>query len=166
VHKIREMNIRKATTNDSDAIWQIFSSVIKTGDTYVFSPDTPRADLEKHWLAPYMTTFVAETEGLILGSYIIKPNQIDLGNHIANCSYMVHPEAQGKGIGKRMCEHSVIYARGNGYRGIQFNMVVSTNEVATALWKKCGFRIIGTTPGGFHHATLGYVDTYIIFREL
>jgi L-amino acid N-acyltransferase YncA len=160
------MIIRQASQSDHDAIWDIFSSVIKTGDTYVFSPCTSREDLDIHWLAPYMTTFVAEDEGKVKGTYIIKSNQIDLGNHIANCSYMVHPEAQGKGIGKLMCDHSVGFARQNGYRGIQFNIVVSTNTSATELWKKCGFRIIGTTPGGFRHATLGYVDTYIMFREL
>ncbi|WP_416842023.1 hypothetical protein [Flavobacterium sp. LB3P122] len=33
-------------------------------------------------------TFVAIGDnGEILGTYIIKPNQIDLGDHIANCAF-------------------------------------------------------------------------------
>ncbi len=90
------MNIRKATETDIDKVWEIFSKVIKTGDTYVFNPNTPKIDLKKHWFADNMETYVIERNGLILGTYIIKPNQIDLGNHIASCSYMVNPNAQGK----------------------------------------------------------------------
>lgn len=49
---------------------------------------------------------------------------------------------------------------------MQFNIVVSTNEAAVHLWQKHGFRIIGTTPKGYRHQTLGLVDTLIMFREL
>ena len=160
------MNIRKASEADIDQVWEIFSKVIATGDTYVFNPNTPKSDLQKHWFADYMETYVIEENGEILGTYIIKPNQIDLGNHIANCSYMVSPNAQGKGIGKKLCEHSIEIAGERGYVGIQFNIVVSTNKGAVALWKKYGFEIMGTTPKGFRHATLGLVDTYMMYKNL
>ncbi len=160
------MKIRKAIESDLDQVWQLFSEVIKTGDTYVFKPNTPKKDLKKHWFADYMETYVIEENGQILGTYIIKPNQIDLGNHIANCGYMVNPAAQGKGIGKKLCEHSLKIAKKNSYEGIQFNIVVSTNKGAVELWKKYGFEIIGTTPKGFRHAKLGFVDTYIMYKDL
>ncbi|UII79624.1 GNAT family N-acetyltransferase [Flagellimonas sp. CMM7] len=160
------MNIRKATEFDFDKVWEIFSKVINTGDTYVFNPNTPKEDLKRHWFADYMETYVVEENGQILGTYIIKPNQIDLGNHIANCSYMVNPNAQGKGIGKKLCEHSLEIARKRNFKGIQFNIVVSTNKGAVALWKKYGFQIIGTTPKGFRHSKLGLVDTYIMYKGL
>lgn len=152
---------------DFDKIWDIFSSVVKTGDTYVFDPDTPKELLHKHWLADYMDTFIAvDDDGSVLGTYIIKPNQIDLGSHIANCSYMVNPKFQGKGVGSRLCEHSIEFARQKGFLGIQFNIVVSTNTAAVKLWEKFGFKIIGTTPKGFRHKQLGLVDTYIMFKDL
>lgn len=160
------MTIRKANPSDYDSIWEIFSEVIQTGDTYVFDPNTPKSELQKHWFADYMNTFVAEENGQILGTYILKPNQLGLGNHIANCSYMVSSKAQGKGIGSTLCEHSIQFAKESGYFGIQFNIVVSTNTRAVELWKKFGFQIIGTTPKGFRHASLGMVDTYIMFKEL
>ncbi|PKB00389.1 L-amino acid N-acyltransferase YncA [Flavobacteriaceae bacterium MAR_2009_75] len=160
------MNIRKAIETDIDKVWEIFSKVIETGDTYVFSPNTPKTDLKKHWFADYMETYVMEENGQILGTYIIKPNQIDLGNHIANCSYMVNPNSHGRGIGKKLCEHSIKIARENRYEGIQFNIVVSTNTGAVELWKKYGFEIIGTTPRGFKHSKLGLVDTYIMYKDL
>ncbi|SHO62529.1 GNAT family N-acetyltransferase [Algoriphagus zhangzhouensis] len=162
------MKIRKADFNrDFDAVWEIFSMVISSGDTYVFDPQTPKESLPKHWFADYMSTFVAENEnGEVVGTYVIKPNQIDLGNHIANGSYMVSPDHHGKGIGKLLCEHSIEFAKSEGFLGIQFNIVVSTNLPAVALWKKFGFKIIGTTPNGFRHQTLGLVDTYIMFKSL
>jgi L-amino acid N-acyltransferase YncA len=160
------MKIREATPKDYEAIWEIFKLVIKTGDTYVFHPETKKEDLSKHWFAPYMKTYIAEEHHEILGTYIIKPNQIDLGAHIANCSYMVHPKAQGKGIGKQLCEHSLENAKLLGYKAIQFNIVVSTNQAAIKLWQKYGFEIIGTIPKGFKHLTLGFVDAYIMFKEL
>ncbi len=162
------MIIRKADEQkDYEKIWDIFATVIATGDTYVFDPNTPKAALQKNWFADYMDTFVAvDDDGEILGTYIIKPNQIDLGNHIANCSYMVNPSHKGKGVGKILCEHSIKFANDKGYVGIQFNIVVSTNTNAVALWKKYGFKIIGTTPKGFRHKNLGLVDTYIMFKEL
>jgi L-amino acid N-acyltransferase YncA len=160
------LKIRKATQADCDQVWEIFKAVILTGDTYVFDPNTAKEDLQKHWFADYMDTFVVEEQGKILGTYIIKPNQIDLGNHIANCSYMVSPNAQGKGVGKLLCEHSIAFGKEKGYRAIQFNIVVSTNIAAVKLWQKYGFQIIGTTPEAFRHQSLGFVDAYIMFRRL
>lgn len=162
------MTIRRAIDKlDYEQLLEIFLRVIKTGDTYVFDPDTSADDFRKHWLASYMDTFVATDDtGTIYGTYILKANQLDLGSHIANASYMVHPDHQGKGVGRVLCNHSIEHAKNCGYRGIQFNIVVSTNTAAVALWQKCGFSIIGTTPGGFRHPQLGYVDTHIMFRSL
>ena len=163
---MNHIRIRKATEVDYDPIWKIFEAVIKTGDTYAFGPKTQKSGLKKYWFADSMTTFVAKKDDQILGTYFIKPNQAGLGNHIANCGYMVSPKAQGQGIGKKLCEHSINFAKQNGYLGIQFNFVVSTNIGAIKLWKKFGFEIIGTIPKGFRHSTLGLVDTYIMFKEL
>ncbi|WP_296701882.1 GNAT family N-acetyltransferase [Algoriphagus sp.] len=159
---VRHANIQ----TDFDGVWKIFSRVIQSGDTYVFEPETPKEKLKDYWFAEFMDTFVIEGDfGEIIATYIIKPNQIGLGSHIANCGYMVHPDHQGKGLGTILCEHSISYAKEKGYKGIQFNIVVSTNSAAVHLWEKFGFEIIGNTPGGFRHSTLGFVDTYIMFKS-
>jgi L-amino acid N-acyltransferase YncA len=160
------MIIRKATEKDFESIWEIFQLVIQTGDTYVFNPDTPKTDLTKHWFATYMHTYVVEDHDRVCGTYILKPNQIDLGSHVANASYMVHPDFRRKGFGEAMCKNSIEEARRLGFKAIQFNMIVSTNEPAIALWRKMGFEIIGTIPGGFRHLSKGFVDAYIMFKKL
>ncbi len=167
VYHMGFLNIRPATIeHDYDSVWNIFSEVIRSGDTYVFDPKTPKSDLKKLWFGENIRTFVAEEDAQVSGTYIIRPNYLGLGSHIANCGYMVHPAAQGKGIGKQLCEHSIFFAKECGYHAIQFNVVVSTNDGAVALWKKFGFSIIGTTPNGFNHSTLGFVDTYIMYKKL
>ena len=49
---------------------------------------------------------------------------------------------------------------------MQFNCVVSTNEIAMKLWQKHGFAIVGRIPKAFRHARLGPVDVFVMFREL
>lgn len=158
--------IRKATKKDTEGIWRIFNAVIQTEDTYVFRPETTKEEFENHWMASYMHTYVYEEANQILGTYVFKQNQIDLGNHIANASYMVHPNAQGKGIGYKMGKHSLEEAKTKGFKAMQFNIVISTNLPAIKLWQKLGFKIIGTTPKAYRHGNLGLVDAHIMYNEL
>ncbi len=160
------MTIRPISIADHDAVWAVFHAVIQGEDSFVFPADTPRADMEKHWLAPYMHTYVCEIDGQIAGSYFIKPNQPGLGSHVANAGYMVSPDHRGLGLAQAMCAHSLDEARTLGYRAMQYNIVVSSNVSAVHVWQKMGFEIIGRTPGAFKHRELGYVDAFIMFRQL
>lgn len=160
------IHIRRAVPDDWPAIWRIFSAVVGAGDTYTFAPDMSEAEARRLWMGDGCITCVAEREGDIVGTYLVKPNQPGLGAHVANAGYMVRPDAFGGGIGAALCEHSLAEARAAGYRSMQFNAVVSTNRRAVALWQRFGFRIIGTVPEGFRHTRLGYVDLFIMFREL
>jgi len=160
------LTIRSATADDRDAIWNIFRVVVATGDTWSFEPTTPRDEALAYWFAPANRCFVAEREGRIVGTYILKPNHGGPGSHVANAGFMVAPDAQGGGIGRGMGEHALREARRLGFRAMQFNFVVSTNEPAVRLWQALGFRIVGTLPGAFRHTQKGYVDAYVMFRSL
>jgi L-amino acid N-acyltransferase YncA len=158
--------IRAATENDRDAIWNIFQATIITGDTFVFDASTPRDKALAYWCAADAATFVAEQNAKVIGSYLLRPNQPGLGDHVANAGYMVDPSVRGSGVGRAMGEHSLDEARRRGYRAMQFNFVVSTNESAVHLWRQLGFNIVGTLPGAFRHAQKGFVDAYVMFRSL
>jgi L-amino acid N-acyltransferase YncA len=160
------MNIRPANEADEDAIWEIFHAVIASGDTYAFAPDTPRDEALAYWFRADTHTYVAESEGRIVGSYILKSNRPGLGSHVSNASFMVSPAARGLGVGRRMGEHCLDEARRLGFRAMQFNFVVSTNEPAVHLWQQLGFTIVGRLPGAFRHSQHGFVDAYVMFREL
>lgn len=158
--------IRPATRRDEDGIWQIFQAVILPGDTYVFDPNMSREEALAYWFAPGIRTYVFEQAGVVVGTYILRPNQPALGAHVANAGFMVSPASRSSGVGRQMGEHCLDEARRLGYRAMQFNFVVSTNEAAVRLWQRLGFRIVGTLPGAFRHAGLGYVDAYVMFRDL
>jgi len=158
--------IRRAQADDADAIWSIFHAVVAPGDTYAFPPDMARADALAAWTGPGIETWVAEDARGIVGTYILKPNQKGPGDHVANCAYMVAPEARRGGVGRAMAEHSLERARERGFRAMQYNLVVSTNTGAIRLWQEMGFGIAGTLAGAFRHPVHGQVDAYVMYRRL
>lgn len=158
--------IRPDMPTDADPLWAILHAVIAAGDTYAFPLDMPRADALAAWHPPGSHTFVAERHGRLLGTYVLKPNQPGLGRHVANCGYMVAPEARGQGLGAALCRHSLDAARAVGFLAMQFNAVVSTNTGAIALWQRSGFAIVGTVPLAFRHPTRGLVDIHVMHRLL
>ena len=160
------LNIRPATKSDHDAIWNIFQAVIAAGDTYAFDPQMSRQDALAYWFRSDTHTYVAEGDGRIVGTYILRPNQPALGAHVANAAFMVAPDMRGCGIGRAMAEHCLTEARRLGFLAMQFNFVISTNESALRLWQQLRFKIVGTLPGAFRHPEWGYVDVYVMFRSL
>ena len=160
------MKIRVATQADSDPIWNIFHEVVSAGDTYAFDPKMSREEALAYWFRTDTQTYVAEKDGGVVGTYILRPNQLGPGSHVANAAFMVARDAEGAGVGRRMAEHCLSEARRMGFRAMQFNFVVSTNTRAIHLWKQLGLKIVGTVPGAFRHPEKGYVDVYVMFRSL
>lgn len=163
---VAELTIRDASERDFDAMWEIFRRVVATGDTYVFAANTSREDAHAYFLGTNVRSWVADEDGRVVGMYKLIPNRRDRGSHVANASFMVHPDAFGRGVGRIMGEHCLDEARNAGYAAMQFNFVVSTNQPAVALWQKLGFTIVGTLPKVFRHETLGLVDAYVMHRFL
>ena len=162
----RPLTIRDATDRDRDAIWEIFRATVAPGDSFVYDPNTPRNEAEAYWFAKGTRTYVAERDGKVVGSYILRPNRPGLGNHVSNAGFMVAPAARRFGVGLAMGEHALAEARRLGYSAMQFNFVISTNETAVRLWQRLGFRIVGTLPGAFRHSRKGSVDAYVMYRVL
>ena len=162
----QSLQIRRARKNDRDAIWRIFRAVVARGDTYVFDPHISRTKALGYWFGQKRRCYVAVSDERIVGTYILNPNQPALGSHVANAGFMVAPSAQGRGIGRTMAEHCLREAERLGFRAMQFNFVVATNKPALQLWKALGFRIVGTLPGAFRHIRRGFIDVYVMYRQL
>ena len=88
------------------------------------------------------------------------------GAHVANCGYVVAPDAFGRGVAQAMCSHSLGEAKSRGFSAMQFNFVIASNERAVRLWQRMGFAIAGRLPGAFQHPRLGLVDAYVMLRNL
>ncbi len=160
------LKIRRAIEEDKTRVWEIIKKVISTGDTYVYKPDSPKEKMLDYWFAADKKTYVALYEDVIVGTFYLKDNQPDLGSHIANAGYMVAPEAMGKRVGRTMAEYSLHEAKRLGYKAMQFNFVVKSNEVAVKLWQSLGFEIIGEIPEAFNHPENGLTNAYIMYRKL
>jgi ribosomal protein S18 acetylase RimI-like enzyme len=160
------MQIRAARPEDSPAIWDILEPVIRAGETYTLPRDMTQSEAIAYWMGPDRETFVAEEDGRLLGTYFLRANQLGGGAHVANCGYVTSIEATGRGIARMMCVHSLERARAQGFRAMQFNFVVSTNERAVRLWQGLGFEIVGTLPRAFDHPELGCVDAFVMFKAL
>jgi ribosomal protein S18 acetylase RimI-like enzyme len=160
------LTIRPARKDDEAAIWAIIGPVIRAGETYTLPTDMSERAALDYWMGPDRETFVAQEGGRILGTYYLRANQAGGGSHVANCGYMTHADATGRGIARRMCEHSLEYARSRGFRAMQFNSVVSTNERAAGLWNSLGFDVVGRLPLAFHHPSRGYVDALVMYKSL
>ena len=161
------IRFRLARREDHNAIWRIIEPTIRAGETYALPLDMGEQEALVYWTGPDRETFVAEQEdGRIVGTYYLRANQLGGGAHVANCGYMTASDATGRGVARGMCEHSMQRARDRGFRAMQFNFVVSTNERAIRLWQHLGFDIVGRLPLAFLHPQLGYKDALVMFRSL
>ena len=160
------MLIRPARDEDHRAIWAILEPVVRAGEVFALDRDMSEADGLAYWFGADKETFVAEAEGAILGSYYIRPNQAGGGAHVCNGGYMTAAQAAGRGVARAMCLHSIEEAKRRGYRAMQYNFVVSTNERAVRLWESVGFAVVGRLPLAFHHPVRGFVDALVMFQPL
>ena len=158
--------IREIGADDFGLLWPIFHEVVAAGETYSYAPDMSFEQARQLWTSDGARCFVALLDGTCVGGYMLHANQPGLGNHVANCGYMVPSSARGRGIAGAMCEHSLDQARQAEFKAMQFNFVVSTNEGAVRLWQKHGFEIVGRIPDAFRHARLGLVDVFVMHRSL
>jgi len=158
---------RRFNERDWPAVWRILAPVFRAGETYAFPRNISEPDAYHAWITvPTATYVVADNAGVVLGTYYIKPNQPGLGSHVSNCGYVVAEQAAGQGIASAMCQHAQAEAMRMGFRAMQYNLVVSTNEWAIRLWKKHGFGVVGTLPGAFRHPKHGFVDAVVMYKQL
>ncbi len=156
------MEMRLAQDSDADGIWSILEPVIRAGETYTLPRDLTRESA----LADGHEVWLAEDRSGILGTYYLRANQCGGGAHVANCGYMTRRGSEGRGVARTMCAHSLARARAQGYRAMQFNFVVCTNERAVRLWESFGFQTVGRLPGAFVHPDLGEVDALVMYLKL
>jgi ribosomal protein S18 acetylase RimI-like enzyme len=161
-----ELTIRAALPADVDALWSVIEPIIRAGESYPLPRDMSKAAALAYWRASGHEVFVAERAGAIVGTYYLRENHAGGGKHVANCGYMVAANALRCGVGRAMCVHSIERARGRGFRAMQFNFVIESNERAVRLWQDCGFAIVGRLPAAFEHPRLGFVDALIMHIAL
>ncbi len=161
------MEIRPAREDDWSRIYPVFSAIVEAGETYAY-PDGLSSDAAcALWMEPApAATFVAVDGDELLGTAKSGPNRPGRGAHVATASFMVDPSHAGRGVGAALGQHVLDWARGQGYRAMQFNAVVETNTSAVRLWQRLGFTVIGTVPRAFDSRAHGLVGLHVMHRYL
>jgi ribosomal protein S18 acetylase RimI-like enzyme len=161
------LTIRAASEADWPGVWTVFEPVVREGETFPLDTDLDEAGARAYWFAPDKTIFVSEyPDQGIVGSYYIKPNSTGPAAHVANAGYIVRPDMRGQGIAQSLCFHSLEEGRRRGFRAMQYNLVISTNDRAVRLWQHMGFGIVGALPGAFRRPGGDYVDALVMYQSL
>ncbi len=161
-----ELLIQPTTPNDWEAIWPIFNAVVQDQSSYSFDPNWTSAEAQQRWFAPDKTVYVATIDGVVAGTFYIRPNFEGPASHIANAGFMVSPNYRRRGIARTMGKFSLEEAKNLGFTAMQFNLVLASNTGAVTLWQSLGFEVIGTLPEAYHHRTAGLVAAHIMYRKL
>jgi L-amino acid N-acyltransferase YncA len=161
------MEIRTATDDDWPTIYPFYATIMAEGRTYAYPEGQSLDEARPWWMEPSPGhAVVAVLDGRIVGSAKMGPNRPGRGSHVATASFLVAPDSQGRGVGRRLGEYVIDWCRNQGYRGIQFNAVVATNDSAVHLWQSLGFAMIGTVPEAFNHPEHGLVGLHVMYRPL
>ncbi len=157
--------IKKYSIYDLEEMTKIWNLVVMEGKYFPQENGLSIKEAEV-FFAEQTFTGVAEVDGVIVGLYILHPNNIGRCGHIANASYAVKTDQRGKHIGEKLVMHSLEMAIESGFRIMQFNAVVANNKGAISLYKKLGFKELGTIPGGFKMDDSTFVDIIPFYLEL
>ncbi len=134
--KFVTMNIYKLNTV-TDQVVTAFKNLIPQ-----LAPDCilpTKMDLEAIVNSDASLLFMAEENDEILGTLTLVFNKIPTGNKIWIEDVVVDKSARGKGVGIKLLEFSIAYAKSQGIRNI--NLTSSPDRVAAnKLYQKLGFK--------------------------
>lgn len=160
------MRTRTWQAADLPAMLEIWNEVVREGNAF---PQMEELDAEsgaKFFGEQSLCRVAEDDNGEICGLYILHPNNIGRCGHIANASYAIAKNARGRGIGHLLVEDSLKQAKTLGFRILQFNAVVKSNERALRLYEKLGFKPLGAIPGGFLRKDGKYEDICLFYHSL
>jgi L-amino acid N-acyltransferase YncA len=162
------VEIRDATAEDWPAIWPFLHTIVAAGETYAYDRDMTEEQARRLWMVdpPGRTVVAVDDAGAVVGTANMYANRPGPGSHVASTSFMVDPGRAGRGTGRALGKAMLQWARERGFRAVQFNAVVETNERAVRLWQSLGFTVIGTVPEAFAHPRHGYVGLHVMHRFL
>lgn len=151
------MEIRVFSAGDIPQMIELWNHVVDEGQAFP-QEEALKLDSGATFFEEQSFTGVMVDGEKVMGLYILHPNNIGRCGHICNASYAVSSSARGKGIGRHLVQHCIKTARQIGFRILQFNAVVATNEGALHLYRSLGFQQLGTIPKGFRLKDGSYED--------
>jgi GNAT superfamily N-acetyltransferase len=153
-------DLRPATPADHDALFGAYGQIVDAGDGFPHAPPLSREDFDEYWIAHTAAVWIVLAEGALIAAYYIRPNFVGRAAHIANAGYFVLGPHRGRGLGRKLVEHSLQEARRLGFDAMQFNLVFASNP-ARHMYRDLGFVEVGRLP-----AAVDGEDAVIYWRSL
>ena len=153
-----ELQIRPYTADDIKAMVRIWNEVVEAGDAFPQVAPLTEQNADEFFSAQ-TATMVADVNGIIFGMYILHPNGIGRCAHIANASFAVASASRGLGLGRKLVENCIETCGKKGFRGLQFNAVVASNEAAQHLYESMGFTKVGMIPASAATRTCSFTTS-------
>ena len=160
-----EDSLRKFSDKDLTQMIKIWNEVVEEGIAF---PQEDILDIfsAKKLFKSQSYVGVAESDGKIVGLYILHPNNVGRCGHICNASFAVSSKMRGKHIGEKMVLDCISKASELGFHILQFNAVVESNTHARHLYERLGFMRLGIIPGGFRMKDGHYENICPYYRVL
>jgi phosphinothricin acetyltransferase len=143
---VTQVQIRPAEASDAEALMAIYNPVVETSTaTFDLVPRTLEQQLD--WLADRSgarIVLVAEDDdGAVAGYAAISPyrERAAYATTVEDSVY-VHPDHQGRGVGRLLLEAMVETARAHGFHAMMAR-IVADHEASIALHSVCGFEVVG-----------------------
>lgn len=156
------MEIFKYNIKYLDEVLELWNSIIEEGIYFPQIDKLKREDANSYFESQDYTGIVIDNNK-VCGVYILHPNNIGRCGHISNASYAVSKDFRGKGIGEAIVKDSIKQASKLGYKILQFNAVVKSNNAAHKLYKKLGFKEIGIVEKGYLNKNNIYEDIVLYY---
>lgn len=159
------MVIRKFEQTDISEMINIWNSIVEEGIAF---PQEEYLDETTgfEFFSSQSYTAVAEKDGVILGLYILHPNNVGRCGHICNASYAVKSDVRGQHIGEKLVLDCMDKGKILGFKILQFNAVVESNIHARHLYEHIGFHQLGIIPNGFRLKNGEYANICPYYIEL
>ena len=158
--------LRLFDANDEEQLHQIFREVVDSGSQFPYECSSIE-EFRRQFFNPQGQVYVCHNiDGEVIGGFYLRLNFSGRSSHIANAAYMIRSSCRGKGVGSLLIKASLHLAKDQGFRAIQFNMVLSQNILAVKLYQKLGFDIVGVLPEAVRNPDGSYQDGYVMYRKL
>lgn len=154
------VSLRRVVDDDGRNLRSLFNRTVAETGGYPHEPPVDSDEFEAYWIRAKTLVVVGEHEGRLVCSYFLKANHPGRAAHVANAGYIVAPPMQGRGLGRRLVEHSLTVARECGFTAMQFNLVFASNP-ARPMYEDLGFIVVGRLP-----SVVGGEDGLIYWRDL
>ena len=146
---MKEIKVRPYENADLSAMIAIWNEVVRDGIAFPQEEELTAETGAVFFASQTCSAVAVDSDGTVVGLYILHPNNVGRCGHIANASYAVSAQFRGLHIGEKLVSDCIFRAHQCGFKILQFNAVVESNVHARHLYERLGFKQLGTIPNGF-----------------